>query len=104
MSIGRTNAIGSATKSDLDTYQGELLFPTIPIIELSQNILTVKNAELATIFKIYSNNKVLTTVNVDTIDLSTLITVKGSYTISVKVKSEEYAYSKMSNKVIYEVK
>lgn len=74
-----------------------------PIIRLSTNIVSWYSVEGATSYVIYSNDIVLTEVTTTSVDLSTLITTSGTYTIKIKAKAESYAESDYSNSVSYTV-
>lgn len=75
----------------------------IPIIRLSTNTVSWYSIEGATSYIIYSNNSVLTEVTTTSVDLSTLITTSGTYTIKIKAKAENYIESDYSNGVSYTV-
>lgn len=74
-----------------------------PIIRLSANIVTWYLIEGATSYTIYSNDNVLTEVTTTSVDLSTLITTSGTYTIKIKAKAENYTESDYSNSISYTV-
>ena len=100
MAIGRTNSTIGET---LPVYTGLLRFPTSPTISLDGSILTITAIDNATSYAIYSNNALLTTITTTSVDLSTLITTSGTYTIYVIAKGTGYADSEKSNSVSYVV-
>ena len=72
-----------------------------PSISLSGDTLTIGNVANATSYAIYSNNTLLTTITTTSVDLSTLITTAGTYTIYAIAKATGYADSEKSNEVSY---
>ena len=100
MAIGRTNSTIGET---LPVYTGLLRFPTSPTISLDGSILTITAIDNATSYAIYSNNALLTTITTTSVDLSTLITTSGTYTIYAIAKGTGYADSEKSNEVSYTV-
>lgn len=87
----------------LPAYTGLLRFSAAPTISLSNSTLTITAVANATSYAIYSNNALLTTITTTSVDLSTLITTSGTYTIYVIAKGTGYADSEKSNEVSYEV-
>ena len=74
-----------------------------PSISLSGDTLTIGNVANATSYAIYSNNTLLTTITTTSVDLSTLITTAGTYTIYAIAKATGYVDSEKSNEVSYTV-
>ena len=87
----------------LPTYNGSLRFASAPTISLSNSTLTITAVDNATSYAIYSNNALLTTITTTSVDLSTLITVAGTYTIYAIAKGTGYVDSEKSNEVSYEI-
>lgn len=87
----------------LPTYNGLLRFASAPTISLSNSTLTITAVDNATSYAIYSNNALLTTITTTSVDLSTLITTAGTYTIYVIAKATGYVDSEKSNEVSYTV-
>lgn len=87
----------------LPTYNGLLRFSSAPTISLSNSTLTITAVANATSYAIYSNNALLTTITTTSVDLSTLITTAGTYTIYAIAKATGYADSEKSNEVSYTV-
>lgn len=85
----------------LPTYNGLLRFSSAPIISLSNSTLTITAVSNATSYAIYSNNALLTTITTTSVDLSTLITTAGTYTIYAIAKATGYVDSEASNEVSY---
>ena len=71
----------------LPTYNGLLRFASAPTISLSNSTLTITAVDNATSYAIYSNNTLLTTITTTSVDLSTLITTAGTYTIYAIAKA-----------------
>lgn len=87
----------------LPTYEGLLRFASAPTISLSNSTLTITAVSNATSYAIYSNNTLLTTITTTSVDLSTLITTQGTYTIYAIAKATGYVDSEKSNEVSYEI-
>lgn len=87
----------------LPTYNGLLRFASAPTISLSNSTLTITAVNNATSYAIYSNNALLTTTTTTSVDLSTLITTAGTYTIYAIAKATGYVDSEKSNEVSYTV-
>ena len=87
----------------LPAYTGLLRFASAPTISLSNNTLTITAVDNATSYAIYSNNALLTTITTTSVDLSTLITTAGTYTIYAIAKATGYVDSEKSNEVSYTV-
>ena len=85
------------------TYNGLLRFASAPTISLSNSTLTITAVDNATSYAIYSNNALLTTITTTSVDLSTLITTAGTYTIYAIAKATGYVDSEKSNEVSYTV-
>lgn len=85
----------------LPTYTGLLRFASAPTISLSNSTLTITAVDNATSYAIYSNNALLTTITTTSVDLSTLITTAGTYTIYAIAKATGYVDSEKSNEVSY---
>lgn len=85
----------------LPTYNGLLRFASAPTISLSNSTLTITAVDNATSYAIYSNNALLTTTTNLSVDLSTLITTAGTYTIYAIAKATGYVDSEKSNEVSY---
>nr|DAE14583.1 MAG TPA: hypothetical protein [Siphoviridae sp. ctrzs15] len=85
----------------LPTYNGLLRFTSAPTISLSNSTLTITAVANATSYAIYSNNALLTTITTTSVDLSTLITTAGTYTIYAIAKATGYVDSEKSNEVSY---
>ena len=85
----------------LPAYTGLLRFASAPTISLSNNTLTITAVDNATSYAIYSNNALLTTITTTSVDLSTLITTAGTYTIYAIAKATGYVDSEKSNEVSY---
>lgn len=87
----------------LPTYNGLLRFASAPTISLANSTLTITAVANATSYAIYSNNALLTTITTTSVDLSTLITTGGTYTIYAIAKATGYVDSEKSNSVSYTV-
>ena len=74
-----------------------------PTISLNGDLLSSSTVQHATSYAIYSNNALLTTITTTSVDLSTLITTGGTYTIYVIAKAANYQDSPHSNEVSYTV-
>ena len=85
----------------LPTYNGLLRFASAPTISLSNSTLNITAVDNATSYAIYSNNTLLTTITTTSVDLSTLITTAGTYTIYAIAKATGYVDSEKSNEVSY---
>ena len=74
-----------------------------PTISLNGDLLSSSTVQHATSYAIYSNNALLTTITTTSVDLSTLITTGGTYTIYAIAKAANYQDSPHSNEVSYTV-
>ena len=74
-----------------------------PTISLSNSTITITAVDNATSYAIYSDNALLTTITTTSVDLSTLITTAGTYTIYAIAKATGYVDSEKSNEVSYTV-
>lgn len=83
--------------------------PTLnaPTISLSNSTVTitnpVTNGSFVSGYDVYKNGILLTSITLATVDLSTLITDSGTYTITVKAKGTNFNESVASNSVEYTV-
>lgn len=83
--------------------------PTLnaPTISLSDSTVTitnpVTNGSFVSGYDVYKNGTLLTSITLATVDLSTLITDSGTYTITVKTKGTNFNDSVASNSVTYTV-
>lgn len=83
--------------------------PTLnaPTISLSNSTVTitnpVTNGSFVSGYDVYKNGTLLTSITLATVDLSTLITDSGTYTITVKAKGTNFNESVASNSVSYVV-
>lgn len=83
--------------------------PTLnaPTISLSNSIVTITNpatnGSFVSRYDVYKNGTLLTSITLATVDLSTLITDSGTYTITVKAKGTNFNESAASNSVTYTV-
>lgn len=83
--------------------------PTLnaPTISLSDSTVTitnpVTNGSFVSGYDVYKNGTLLTSITLATVDLSTLITDSGTYTITVKAKGTNFNESVASNSVEYTV-
>ena len=83
--------------------------PTLnaPTIALSDSTVTitnpVTNGSFVSGYDVYKNGTLLTSITLATVDLSTLITDSGTYTITVKAKGTNFNDSVASNSVTYTV-
>lgn len=83
--------------------------PTLnaPTISLSNSTVTitnpVTNGSFVSGYDVYKNGTLLTSITLATVDLSTLITDSGTYTITVKAKGTNFNESPRSNEVNYTV-
>lgn len=83
--------------------------PTLnaPTISLSNSTVTitnpVTNGSFVSGYDVYKNGTLLTSITLATVDLSTLITDSGTYTITVKAKGTNFNESPHSNEVNYTV-
>lgn len=83
--------------------------PTLnaPTISLSNSTVTitnpVTNGSFVSGYDVYKNGTLLTSITLATVDLSTLITEGGTYTITVKAKGTNFNESVASNSVEYTV-
>ena len=83
--------------------------PTLnaPTISLSNSTVTitnpVTNGSFVSGYDIYKDGTLLTSITLATVDLSTLITDSGTYTITVKAKGTNFNESVASNSVSYVV-
>ena len=99
----------SSTSSNNDSLQfkvrTEKTLPVLesPTISLSGDILTITSVANATSYKIFSNNNLLTTSTTTTVNLSTLFSESGTYTITVTALADGYLESGPSNAVTYKL-
>lgn len=83
--------------------------PTLnaPTISLSNSTVTitnpVTNGSFVSGYDVYKNGTLLTSITLATVDLSTLITDSGTYTITIKAKGTNFNESVASNSVSYTV-
>lgn len=83
--------------------------PTLnaPTISLSNSTVTITNpatnGSFVSGYDVYKNGTLLTSITLATVDLSTLITDSGTYTITVKAKGTNFNESVASNSVTYTV-
>lgn len=83
--------------------------PTLnaPTISLSNSTITITNpatnGSFVSGYDVYKNGTLLTSITLETVDLSTLITEGGTYTITVKAKGTNFNESAASNSVSYVV-
>lgn len=83
--------------------------PTLnaPTISLSNSTVTitnpVTNGSFVSGYDVYKDGTLLTSITLATVDLSTLITDSGTYTITVKAKGTNFNESVASNSVSYVV-
>ena len=83
--------------------------PTLnaPTISLSNSTVTITNpstnGSFVSGYDVYKNGTLLTSITLATVDLSTLITDSGTYTITVKAKGTNFNESVASNSVSYVV-
>lgn len=83
--------------------------PTLnaPTISLSNSTVTitnpVTNGSFVSGYDVYKDGTLLTSITLATVDLSTLITDSGTYTITVKAKGTNFNESAESNSVTYTV-
>lgn len=83
--------------------------PTLnaPTISLSNSTVTitnpVTNGSFVSEYDVYKDGTLLTSITLATVDLSTLITDSGTYTITVKAKGTNFNESVASNSVTYTV-
>lgn len=83
--------------------------PTLnaPTISLSNSTVTitnpVTNGSFVSGYDVYKDGTLLTSITLATVDLSTLITDSGTYTITVKAKGTNFNESVASNSVSYTV-
>lgn len=83
--------------------------PTLnaPTISLSNSTVTITNpatnGSFVSGYDVYKNGTLLTSITLATVDLSTLITGAGTYTITVKAKGTNFNESVASNSVTYTV-
>lgn len=81
--------------------------PTLnaPSISLSGSTLTITNpstnGNFVTGYKVYKGGTLLTTITATTLDLSTLITAAGTYSITVKASGTNFNDSNASSAVTY---
>lgn len=83
--------------------------PTLnaPTISLSDSTVTitnpVTNGSFVSGYDVYKDGTLLTSITLATVDLSTLITDSGTYTITIKAKGTNFNESVASNSVSYNV-
>lgn len=89
------------------TFEAPLPTLNAPTISLSGSTLTitnpVTNGSFVSEYDVYKNGTLLTSTDLLTVDLSTLITDSGTYTITVKAKGTNFNESVASNSVTYTV-
>lgn len=77
----------------------------VPPISLSNSTVTITNpatnGSFVSEYDVYKNGTFLTSITLATVDLSTLITDSGTYTITVKAKGTNFNESPRSNEVNY---
>lgn len=89
------------------TLAGEITLTKLyaPKISISEKTLTITNDErngsYVTNYKVYTGSTLLTTITATTLDLTTVITVYGTYNISVIATGTGYTDSDSSNVVEY---
>lgn len=99
----------SSTSSNNDSLQfkvrTEQTLPVLesPTISLNGDILTITPVTNATSYKVFSNNNLLTTSTTTTVNLSTLFSESGTYTITATALAEGYSESGLSNAVTYKL-
>lgn len=99
----------SSTSSNNDSLQfkvrTEKTLPVLesPTISLNGDILTITPVANATSYKIFSNNNLLTTSTTTTVNLSTLFSESGTYTITATALADGYLESGLSNAVTYKL-
>lgn len=74
-----------------------------PTISLNGDILTITPVTNATSYKVFSNNNLLTTSTTTTVNLSTLFSESGTYTITATALADGYSESGLSNAVTYKL-
>lgn len=89
------------------TFEATLPTLNAPTISLSDSTVTitnpVTNGSFVSGYDVYKNGTLLTSITLATVDLSTLITDSGTYTITVKAKGTNFNESVASNSVTYTV-
>lgn len=89
------------------TFEATLPTLNAPTISLSGSTLTITNpatnGSFVSGYDVYKNGTLLTSITLATVDLSTLITDSGTYTITVKAKGTNFNESPRSNEVNYTV-
>lgn len=89
------------------TFEATLPTLNAPTISLSGSTLTITNpatnGSFVSGYDVYKNGTLLTSTDLLTVDLSTLITDSGTYTIIVKAKGTNFNESVASNSVTYTV-
>lgn len=89
------------------TFEATLPTLNAPTISLSNSTVTitnpVTNGSFVSGYDVYKNGTLLTSITLATVDLSTLITDSGTYTITVKAKGTNFNESVASNSVTYTV-
>lgn len=89
------------------TLAGEITLTKLyaPKISISEKTLTItnddRNGSYVTNYKVYTGSTLLTTITATTLDLTTVITVYGTYNISVIATGTGYTDSDSSNVVEY---
>lgn len=108
---GTLDIISNGTKNvtNYASVNVNVPLPTLnaPTISLSGSTLTitnpVTNGSFVSGYDVYKNGTLLTSTILLTVDLSTLITDSGTYTITVKAKGTNFNESPLSNEVNYTV-
>lgn len=89
------------------TFEAPLPTLNAPTISLSDSTLTITNpatnGSFVSGYDVYKDGTLLTSITLATVDLSTLITDSGTYTITVKAKGTNFNESVASNSVSYVV-
>lgn len=89
------------------TFEAPLPTLNAPTISLSDSTLTITNpatnGSFVSGYDVYKDGTLLTSITLATVDLSTLITDSGTYTITVKAKGTNFNESPHSNEVNYTV-
>lgn len=106
---GTLQTNGKYVNGDIVVEVPSPTLPTLnaPTISLSNSTVTitnpVTNGSFVSGYDVYKNGTLLTSITLATVDLSTLITEGGTYTITVKAKGTNFNESPRSNEVNYTV-